>query len=288
MPVFTVKPELDGITVRQFLRRHCHVSARLLARLKRTENGMTVNGKNLRCIDILHSGDAVVLRFPEDSSHIRPVELPLQVLYEDDALMVVHKPPFMPVHPVHQHQTDTLANAVVSYWHRRGEDYTFRAVNRLDRDTSGLVLIAKSSYAHTFLAAHTRKIYLALCEGEISGSGTIDEPIHLKEGHTIQRESGKSGVAAVTHYTCLRTEHGHTLLQLRLETGRTHQIRTHFAGIGHPLAGDDMYGGSRKWFIRQCLHCTELSFVHPFTGKTVTMTDAAEDWLAVLQKNSHE
>ena len=286
MPCFTVPPELDGVTVRSFLRRYCDVSARLLARLKRTENGMTVNGAAVRSIDILREGDTIRLVFPEDESGIEPVELPLDIVYEDDIMLVVNKPPFMPVHPVHEHQRDTLANAVVYYYQKKGINSTFRAVNRLDRDTSGLVIAAKSGYAHTLLSRGVRKTYTALCEGILEGGGTIDAPIRIKEGHTIQREVGEGGVRAVTHYKALRSAFGHTLLSLRLETGRTHQIRTHLSSIGHPLAGDEMYGGSREFFPRQCLHCSKLEIITPVSKEKLTLVCGAEDWLRVLEAGS--
>ncbi len=282
MPVFQVEEALDGITVQHFLRRHCQVSARLLAKLKRTENGMTVNGCPVRSIDILHGGDMICLTFPQDKTDIVPAETMPDIVYEDDALIVLNKPPFQPVHPVHGYYADTLANAVIHYYQTRGENHTFRPVNRLDKDTSGLVLAAKSSYAHTFLSQHTEKRYTALCEGILHGSGTIDAPIRRKEGSVIQRETGEGGKPAVTHYTVVQNAFGHTLLSLRLETGRTHQIRAHLSGIGHPLAGDDLYGGHRDCFQRQCLHCAELTFLHPLSRESITVRKDPEDWLKML------
>lgn len=282
MPSFRVEEALDGISVQHFLRRHCEVSGRLLSKLKRTPDGMTVNGQVVRSIDILHTGDVICLTFPQEEAEIVPCDLPLAVVYEDDALLAVNKPPFQPVHPVHEHRTDTLANAVMYYRQSKGETYTFHAVNRLDKDTSGLVLIAKSGYAHTFLAGHTEKRYIALCEGTLTGSGTIDCPIHRQEGSIIRREAGDSGRESVTHYTALQTAYGHTLLSLRLETGRTHQIRTHLSSIGHPLAGDDLYGGHRTIFQRQCLHCDELRLVHPISREVLTLHCAPEDWMKRL------
>lgn len=270
--IFTVPPELDGITVQSFLRKHCHVSARLLAKLKRTENGITSDGKQIRSIDLLHGGDKVELLLPEQSSEIIPVNHPIEIMYEDDSVIVYDKPPGMPVHPVREHQLDTLANAAAFYAAQKGNHFSFHAVNRLDKDTSGLVLAAKDAYGAAFLPEHTEKVYWALCEGFLDGNGTIDAPLRLKEGHTIQREIGEGGVRAVTHYQTVR-HYGeeYSLLRIRLETGRTHQIRAHFSGIGHPLAGDDMYGGSRAHFPRQCLHCGELRFVHPVSGETITV-----------------
>lgn len=292
MPEFVVEPSLDGISVKNFLRRHCEVSARLLARLKRVENGITANGKPVRSVDILRSGDVVRLIFPADERLITPVALPVEVVYEDDAIIVFNKPPHMPVHPVHEHRLNTLANAAAFYSRQKGESYAFRAVNRLDSDTSGLVLAAKTGYAHTFLIGHTKKLYVALCEGELTGSGTIDAPIRIKPGHTVQREVGEGGVRAVTHYRAERYADGHTLLSVTLETGRTHQIRTHFSSIGHPLAGDDLYGGSRKYFSRQCLHCARLELTHPITRETLILEKTPEDWLTILhdliKSNGHE
>lgn len=268
---FIVEKDCGGMTVQNFLRKHCNVSARLLTKLKRTENGITANGEHIRSIDILHSGDIVELKMPDDENDIIPVEMPLDIVYEDEEIIVFNKPPFMPVHPVREHQLDTLANGAKYYSNSKGEDYTFRAINRLDRDTSGLVLVAKSSYAATFLSKNVSKIYVALCEGELYGNGTIDKPIRLKEGHTIQRETGENGIKAVTHWKSVQVNNNHTYLELKLETGRTHQIRVHMASIGHPLAGDDMYGGSRNIFKRQCLHCSTLTFIHPVTKEKMTI-----------------
>lgn len=282
---FTVEKSLDGITVQNFLKRHCNISARLLTKLKRTPNGITSNGQHIRSIDILHSGDIVELTLPRDNNEIVPVNNPVEIVYEDDQTVVFNKPPFMPVHPVREHQLDTLANFAVYYANSKNENYSFRAVNRIDRDTSGLVLTAKNSFAMTFLTKHIQKTYTALCEGEISGNGTIDSPIRLKEGHTIQRETGTGGITAITHYKAIKTLYNHTYLEFSLETGRTHQIRVHMASIGRPLAGDDMYGGSLKYFNRQCLHCSEIRFTHPISHQLITVHKDPENWFEVLEKN---
>ncbi len=283
MPEFTVPEELEGISVQHFLRRYCHVSARLLAKLKRTEKGMTVGEQKIRSIDTLHAGDVVCLRFPQDTSDIIPVFMQPDIVYEDETLLIVNKPPFMPVHPVREHQTDTLANGIMFYSRQKGENYTFRAVNRLDKDTSGLIAVAKNAYAHTFLIRHIEKKYRALCEGELYGSGTIRTPIRLKEGSVMQREAAEGGMSAVTHYTSVAVENGHTLLSLWLETGRTHQIRVHLSSIGHPLAGDELYGGSRRIFQRQCLHCESLCLTHPVSGEKMMFSRKAEDWMKLLR-----
>ena len=280
---FVVERELDGISVQNFLKRHCNVSSRLLIKLKRTENGITANGKHIRSIDILHFGDMVEIRMPEDENEIAAVNNPVEIVYEDDEVLIFNKPPFMPVHPVREHQLDTLANYAVYYARSKGENYAFRAVNRLDKDTSGLVLTAKSSFAMTYLTKRVKKVYVALCEGELSGSGTINAPIRLKEGHTIQREVGEGGINAITHYRAIKTMYGHTYVEFELETGRTHQIRVHMSSMGHSLAGDDMYGGSRGYFNRQCLHCAELEFTHPVTHEIIKVKKEPDDWFEILR-----
>lgn len=266
---FTVPDSLDGVKAETFLKKTCNVSARMIARLKREKSGILRNGEILRTIDILRAGDMVVLRLPADRSSVEPVKGELVVLYEDDYIIALDKPAGMPVHPTKVHQLDTLANRLSYRQKETGEDYVFRAVNRLDKDTTGIVLVAKDKYISTNLTAD--KIYFAVCEGVINGEGTIDTPIRLKEGHSIQREAAAGGLPAVTHYKAVLNLPDRTLLELRLETGRTHQIRCHLSSVGHPLMGDDMYGGSLGFISRQALHCGVVSFVHPITGERVTI-----------------
>ena len=183
----------------------------------------------------------------------------------------------MPVHPVHEHRYDTLANIVAYHQLLCGQRYTFRAVNRLDRNTTGIVLIAKDRLTASVLPRTVRKKYTAVCEGELYGSGTIDAPLALKEGHTIQREVNENGVRAVTHWRSLDVRGNHSLIELTLETGRTHQIRAHMAYIGHPLAGDDMYGGKTDIFERQCLHCSWAEFCDPYSKEKITVEASAKE-----------
>ena len=277
---FTVPPENDGISVYHFLRARCGVSYRLIKKLRRVPMGITANGEHIRTVDPLAGGDVVTLSLPEDDNPTLPCQLPIDVVYEDAHLAVLNKPFGMPVHPAREHVSDTLANAFSAHLLAQGEpNAAFRVINRLDRDTSGLVLTAKNSHAASLLHGRTDKIYYAVCQGTLYGSGTVDAPIRVKEGHGIQREVGEGGVRAVTHWKALRQItrtspdggiHELTLLEIRLETGRTHQIRVHFSSLGMPLAGDDMYGGSREFIGRQALHCGQLDFVHPLTGQPMT------------------
>ena len=263
--VFIVPQSLDGMNAGIFLRKHCAVSARLLTRLKRTENGITRNGKLLRSIDTVNAGDIVTLKFPDEEISVEPTEGKLDILFENKNILSVNKPPFMPVHPVHDHIFDTLANIVAYHQLQNGESYTFRAVNRLDRNTSGIVIIAKDRLTASILPNTVQKKYTAVCEGELLGSGTIDAPLALKDGHTICREVRADGVRAVTHWKSLAT-------------GRTHQIRAHMAHIGHPLAGDDMYGGHLDIFERQCLHCSQAELEDPYSGEKIVINCPAKEF----------
>lgn len=274
---FTVAQDMNGISVYNFLRAKCNVSYRLIKRLKRVPMGITSNGRHIRTIDALQGGDSVTLNIPDDENPTVPNELPIDIIYEDEHIAVINKSSGMPVHPAREHVTDTLANAFSAHLIARGESNSaFRVINRLDRDTTGLVLTAKNSHAASLLHGHTDKVYYAICQGLLTGSGTIDAPIRIMEGHGIQREVGEGGVSAVTHWTALKNmhitapngnTHDLTLLKIHLETGRTHQIRVHFTSLGMPLAGDDMYGGSWDLIKRQALHCGQLNFCHPVTGE---------------------
>ncbi|MBQ7133769.1 MAG: RluA family pseudouridine synthase [Ruminococcus sp.] len=266
---FTVPENCDKIDAKTFLRKHCELSARTLSKLKRTNLGITRNGELLKTTDVLNVGDVVVLAMPDDVNEISPIKGELEILFEDEYILVVNKPPLMPVHPTKIHQEDTLANIVSYYMKKRGEHYTFRAVNRLDRDTSGCLLLAKDRYCANSLPSSAAKEYVAVCEGEIKESGTINKPIKVMEGRSIQRVVADDGARSVTHYFPLRYKNGHTLTRFVLETGRTHQIRCHMSSIGHPLAGDDMYYGSLTFITRQALHCRKISFTHPITQEYI-------------------
>ena len=282
---FIVPEDCDGMTARTFLRKRCNVSARIITLLKRKKSGILRNGENLKTIDILHCGDEIVLNLPQDKNEITPIEGDLNIVYEDEHIIAVDKPFGMPVHPTKVHQENTLANILKYIQEQKGESYTFRAVNRLDKDTSGIVLIAKDKYTATALQNKVDKIYIAVCEGIIENSGTIDKPIRLLEGHTVQRTVADDGKPAVTHYTPLKSDGVHTMLRITLETGRTHQIRCHMAGIDHPLAGDDMYGGSLDYINRQALHCASVEFIHPITNEKIKIdTKLPEDIEQIIKE----
>lgn len=264
---FTVPSECNGILLKSFLRKKCGVSARLLARLKRTPNGIMCNGMPAIATDILFAGDRISILQPQDDKMAEPVPLPFSIVYEDEDLLIVDKPAAMPMYPKPGHNSDSLANAAAYYWLQQNSFFSFRPAYRLDKDTSGLIVLSKNSYAASMMHGCIRKTYFAVCEGRVSGSGEINLPIGLKDGHSIQREIRTDGLCAVTRWRSLYSGEGYSFLAIRLKTGRTHQIRVHFSGLGHPLAGDDMYGGNLELITRQALHCGMLRLVHPVTGK---------------------
>lgn len=284
---FTVPQEYDGAKGKDFLRRYCGLSYRLVVALKQIENGVTADGNVLRTIDRVKSGQTVEIRLSdEDESPQECAESgDAAVLYEDDDVLVFDKPAEMPVHPSKLHPNGTLANVAAKYSRSKGESISFRPINRLDRNTTGIVVTAKNSYAAAKLSGKTEKIYFAVIEGILEGKGTIDAPLRRKEGHAIQREIGEGGETAVTHWESIAVGEGHTLLKVMIETGRTHQIRAHFSSLGYPLAGDDMYGGSTDKISRHALHCAVLWFSHPVSSETVTVKSALpRDFADLLEK----
>ncbi len=286
---FTVPPEYDGQPVQNFLRQGHGFSWRMVVRLKHTENGITVNGEKRRSIDLLHTGEQLVLQLPEDTIRVEEVDLPLNVVYEDDSLMVVDKPPYLVVHPSAFKSEPTLANAVVGYYAKHGQSHAFRPTNRLDRNTSGLLLTAKNSHVAFALAHKVEKEYLAIVLGCLEGRGTIDQPIRIKEGCCITREVGEGGKESRTHYEAIAGDGKITLVRLRLETGRTHQIRVHMSWLGYPLVGDTMYGTDEVEMARHALHCARMSFVHPLTAEPISLTsELPEDMKTCLLRHGLE
>ena len=264
---FVVPDSCNGMNAQQFLRYECNLSARMITRLKRENNGILMDGKILRTVDDVIAGKTVVINPPVESSMIEAVEGTLDIAFEDEHFLIVNKPPFMPVHPVKQHQSDTLANLVTYYMQSKGESYVFRAINRLDRDTSGLVIIAKNRFIANAMKGKIDKIYFALCHGKLEDNGTVNAPIGLTSESKMVRYVIPQGQPAITHYTVVNSNDEFSFIKLILETGRTHQIRCHMTSLGHPLLGDDLYGGSREKISRQALHCGQVDFVHPITNE---------------------
>lgn len=274
---FIVPEEYNGKKAIAFLRKHCSLSARMITQLKRKKDGILMNGKILRTVDFTQAGSKVEINLPDEESEIIPIAGNLDIVFEDEHILIVNKPSSMPVHPVKQHQTNTLANIVTYYMKSRGENYVFRAINRLDKDTSGLVLIAKNKFCANALKNKVSKNYFALCHGKLDCGGTISAPIGLKDDSKIVRHVLDSGAPAITHYDVICSDGIISFLKLWLETGKTHQIRCHMSSIGHPLLGDDLYGGSLELITRQTLHCGEMTFVHPVNGNEISVSSRLPD-----------
>lgn len=269
---FTVPDNYDGKKLLAFLRGEAGLSHRLVNSLKRTEQGLMLNGGHARTIDIIRAGDRVEVNIPAESPEAEPLDVALDIVYRDDDIMVINKPAGLAMHPTHNHQGDTLQNAVLSYFARTGSAGGFHAVGRLDKCTSGAVIIALNRYSAARLQGNYAKTYLAIVGGLLTGSGTIDVPIYRPDPNKTVRACGSDGERAITHWRAIKNDGVSTLVEVTLETGRTHQIRAHFAHMGMPLAGDDMYGSTDKRINRAALHCASVGFVHPVTGERLEFT----------------
>lgn len=269
---YKVSDKYEGRKVVHFLRGEARLSVRLIAKLKQLEDGILLNGKHARTIDILKAGDIICLNIPREGKALEGLEFPLEVLYEDDDLLVVNKPPNLPVHPSRKHQGNTLANAVTWYLEQSGKAAgSFRAMGRLDKGTSGGLVCALNRYVASRLGGEIQKTYLAIVGGVYEGEGTINTPIYRPDPMRTGRACGPEGEAAVTHWRALASKDDMTLMRIKLETGRTHQIRVHFAHLGTPLVGDDMYGGIKTDQGHQFLHCESLVFNQPVSGQNLRL-----------------
>ncbi|MCM3489135.1 RluA family pseudouridine synthase [Alkalihalophilus marmarensis] len=265
----------EGMLLRTFLREVNGISKKSLADIKFKGGKILVNQKEVTVRTTIFSGDRVEVYVPPEPKNesLRPECISLDIHYEDDHLLVINKPHGMPTIPSREHPSRTLANAVMGYYESHHIPFTFHAVNRLDRDTSGLLVVAKHGLAHDQLskgqrAGKLKRYYLALAEGYVQPrEGTIHAPIKRRPSSIIERMVAADGQEAITHYKVINTNQAYSEVEINLETGRTHQIRVHFAHLGHPLLGDDLYGGSIELLARQALHCQRVELIHPFTGK---------------------
>ena len=267
-----------GTTVLDFLRKK-GFSRHILSSMKADKEALTRNGQRIGGREHLLAGDHFRVRLLEtiDSDGIVPVSMPLSILYEDEDILVINKPADMPVHPSIGNYTNTLANGVTAYLDAKGEHSPFRCINRLDRDTSGALILAKNAFSAAVLSTQMRnrqirRTYLAVVEGITPPNGTISAPISRVDDSVIERHVDfLHGEPAVTHYERLETKNEHSLLEIHLETGRTHQIRVHMGYIGHPLPADYLYHPVYDCFKRQPLHSLQLEFRHPVTDKSMCL-----------------
>lgn len=265
--------------LKELLKAHFNISDRLLLKLKKN-NKILVNGKVANINSSLSPDDLVevLLDFEEDNSNIIPVKMDLNILYEDDALLIINKPAGIPVHPSMEHFTDSLSNGVRYYFDSINLKKKIRPVNRLDRNTSGIVIFAKNEYIQECLVRQMKfgtfeKEYIAICEGKFEREeGVINAPIGRKENSIIERCINENGDTAITEYKVLKYDetNNYSIVKCNLKTGRTHQIRVHLSYIRHPILGDTLYGNPSNLIHRQALHSYRVKFIHPISREEVT------------------
>ena len=291
---YEIPSEYDGANITTVLKQHFKISTNLIKDLKKYKEGIQVNGEHKRVVDLVAKGDILKITIRDTvSENIVPTDIPLDIVYEDEDVLVINKLPNMPTHPSMGNYENSLANGVMYYYKSKGEERVFRAVNRLDKDTSGLMAVAKNSYIHARLGEEIQKKelkrkYMCIVCGDVERDGTVDAPIRRADGSVINRIVAPDGQRAVTHYRVVKRYGEYTLLEMELETGRTHQIRVHMAYIGHPLVGDWLYGTEDHNIAkRQMLHSCYLCFTHPITGQIMEFKDEmAEDMRAFIEKLS--
>lgn len=290
---YIIDEDSAGLRVEQFLRRKRY-SGQNLSEIKRMPKSILVNGVHYYMRQELSKGDHLQVRICEtqNSEKIPPTKLPLDIIYEDEDLLVLNKPAGMPIHPSLNNYTNSMANALAYYFQSQGKPFIFRCCNRLDRDTSGLTIVSKHLVSGSILSDMTKyrevhREYLAIARGSVTPSeGTIQAPLRRKEGTIIERTvDWEHGEDAVTHYKVVKEANGHSLVSLRLETGRTHQIRIHMKYLGYPLIGDYLYNPDMEYMTRQALHSHHMEFTHPITGEHMSFTaPLPEDMARVMQE----
>lgn len=286
---YTISEASHGLRVEQYLRRLGY-SRQNLTELKKMHESVLVNGIWYHLNEKLNTGDTLVIHIQEaeSSEKIPPTELPLDIIYEDEDILVVNKPAGMPIHPSQNNYYNSLANALAWYYEQQNKPFIFRCTNRLDRDTSGLTVIAKhmvsSSILSDMVRNHTISRDRAIVRGHVEpAAGTIRAPLSRKPGSIIERTVDyEHGEHAVTHYQVIDEKKEHSLVSLHLETGRTHQIRIHMKHLGYPLIGDYLYNPDMEHMSRQALHSYRMQFTHPITKEAMDFTAPLPEDMQVL------
>ncbi len=269
-----VEQSYAGGLLKDFLKEK-EISRTALTDIKFNGGKILVNNEEVNVRFRLSNGDKVTIIFPPEipSEGLIGENIPLDILFEDEFLLIINKLPGMSTIPSREHPNGSLANALMGYYQKKGIEATSHIVTRLDRDTSGLVLIAKHRHVHHLFSKQqqsgmVKRTYVALAQGRIQQQkGTIEYPIGRRDDSIIEREARSDGQYACTHFNVVGRHKEFTHVELQLETGRTHQIRVHMSFIGHPLLGDDLYGGDTTMIERQALHCKKIKFTHPFNGR---------------------
>lgn len=287
---YIISENIAPVTVLDFLKKE-GFSRHILSSMKNTPGTIILNGERGFGRSVLKPQDRLVITVPETESgeNIIRTKMDLDILYEDEDILVINKPADMPVHPSAGNYENTLANGIAWYFAENGEDFVYRCINRLDRDTTGALVLAKNPLSAAILSVQMknrqiRRTYLALVDGILPETGTVNAPIARMNGSVITREVNfKDGESAVTHYECLAAGRNYSLAELHLETGRTHQIRVHMKYIGHPLPGDYLYNPDYRKIKRQPLHSYQLEFTHPITGRPLLFTaPLPEDFISAF------
>ena len=270
-----VGEDFDGAKITDYLKLSVGISVTLLKKVK--YGGVFINGENVHMRATVKAGDYVLVRLPEaESDGILPIEMPLDIVYEDEYLIAVNKPQNMPTHPSKGNSLPTLAEGLMAYF--SGHKFVFRAINRLDRDTGGIVIVAKDAYSADILSkemkrgGYVKKYYAVVTGVPNEDSGIINAPIERESEGSIKRCVREDGKSAITEYktVAVSADGKRSLLEITLHTGRTHQIRVHMAFIGHPLYADFLYG-ERVEGETYMLQAREISFTHPITKEKLTL-----------------
>ena len=275
-------------TVKNVLKSNFDLSNRLITKLKKN-NKILLNNNITHINQELKIGDIIKVNFDfeEVSDNIVSVKMDLNIIYEDEYLLIINKTYGMPVHPSMLHYNNSLSNGVKNYFESNNINKKIRAVNRLDKDTSGIVIFAKNEYIQECLIREMKtkdfkKYYIAILEGNLENQkGTINAPISRKKDSIIEREINPKGSYAITHYKVIKNYNYNmfklALVEFELETGRTHQIRVHSKSINHPILGDSLYGSASTLISRQALHAYKVSFIHPVTKKVLNLNAELPD-----------
>lgn len=283
--IHKVTIEDEGMEVREIMRQYFDFSSRLRNRIKR-DKLVTLNGTQTPGWIKTKAGDVVKVVLPDEKSNFEPENIPVYPVYEDNDILIINKQPGLIVHPTKGYPSGTVANALMHYMEQTGQSFKIRFVNRLDMDTSGLLVVAKNAYCQNDYTNQMRsntveKRYIAIVCGIVEAdNGTIDLPIGRPDPDNVARGVMEGGAPSVTHYKVIeRFERlNYSLVELLLETGRTHQIRVHMSHIGHPVLGDWLYGGVNEALInRQALHAARLTFTHPITKERMTLEAPVPD-----------